>query len=86
MGKFRQFLTSVICPHPSVLSFPDHNLSKCQWIFTKLGIYIDIVYILFGIANGQILSIFDRVTCHHKIVVGYYRLTFYLMLSSHWYA
>ena len=35
-------------------SFPDDNLSKHQWIFTKLGMCIDIVDIWFGIANGQI--------------------------------
>ena len=45
--------------HPSVLLFLDDNLSKSQWIFTKLGVCI--VEICFGIANGQILSIFDRV-------------------------
>ena len=44
--------------HPSVVhfSFPDDNLSKHQWIFTKLGMCIDIVKIWFGIAYGQILS------------------------------
>ena len=41
-------------------SFPDDNLSKHQWIFTKLGMCIDIVEIWFGIANGQISSIFLR--------------------------
>ena len=46
-----------IC-RPSVFLFPDDNLSKCLWIFTKLGMYIDIVE--FGIANGQISSIFDK--------------------------
>ena len=35
-------------------SFPDDNLSKHQWIFTELGMCIDIVDIWFGIANGQI--------------------------------
>ena len=44
-------------------SFPDDNLSKHQWIFTKLGMCIDIVEIWFGIANGQILSIFYGVIC-----------------------
>ena len=29
--------------------------------FTKLGMCIDIVDIWFGIVNGQILSIFDRI-------------------------
>ena len=36
--------------------FMDYNLSKCQWIFIKLGLCIDIVEIWFGIANGQISS------------------------------
>ena len=35
--------------------------SKCQWIFTKLGMCIDIVEIWFGLVDGQILSIFYRV-------------------------
>ena len=35
-------------------SFPDDNLSKHQWIFTRHGMCIDIVEIWFGIANGQI--------------------------------
>ena len=43
----------------SVFSVPDNNLSKCQWIFTKLGMCIGIVEVWFRIANGQILSIFD---------------------------
>ena len=51
-----------VCPsvHPSVVhlsvrfSFPDDNLSKHQQIFAKLGTWIDIVEIWFGIANGQI--------------------------------
>ena len=44
----------------SVFIFPANNLSKYQWIFTKLDICIDIVEIWFDIANGQISSIFDR--------------------------
>ena len=43
----------------SDFSFLDGNLCKYEWIFTKLGFCIGIVEILFGIANGQILSIFD---------------------------
>ena len=54
------------CPsvvRPSVrFSFPDDNLSKHQWIFTKLGMCINILEIWFGIANGQISSIIDGVT------------------------
>ena len=46
---------------PSIyFSFPDDNFSKRQWIFTKLGMCIDIVEIWFGIANGQICQIFKE--------------------------
>ena len=58
---------------PSVrFSFPDDNLSKHLWIFTKLGMCIDIVEIWFEIANGQISSIFDGVICprHAHIFVS----------------
>ena len=47
---------SCVCPsvvRPSVrISFLDDNLSKYQWIFSKLGICINLVEIWFGIANG----------------------------------
>ena len=46
---------------PSTFLFLDNNLRKCQWIFPKLGVCIDIVEFWFGIVNGQISSIFDRV-------------------------
>ena len=50
--------------HPSVhFSFPDDNLSKREWIFTKLGMCIDIGEIWFRIANGQILSNVYGVIC-----------------------
>ena len=58
-------LPSIVClsAYLSVFLFLDDNLSKYKWIFSKLGMYIDIVEIWFGIANGQISSIFDRVIC-----------------------
>ena len=43
MGKFPQFLTELSAHHMSVVSFPDENFSKYHWIFTKLGVFIDIV-------------------------------------------
>ena len=70
---------SSVCPsvcrsyvRPSIFSFPDDNLSKCQWTFAKLGMCIDIVEIWFVIANGQISSIFDGVICprHASIFVS----------------
>ena len=64
----------------------DDNLSKCQWIFTKLGIFIDIVEIWFGIVSGQISSIFDSyllVICpsfHFRMITLVYQ-----MQCVHWY-
>ena len=55
MGKFHQFLTESSTHHMSIFLFLDDNLSKCQWSFTKLGMYIYVVEILFRIANGKIL-------------------------------
>ena len=51
MGKFCHF------------RFPDDNLNLCQGILTKLGTCIDMKEIWFGIAYGQISSVFDRVVC-----------------------
>ena len=61
MGKFWQFLTSLqlsACD-TSIFSFPDDNFSKYQWIFTKLGMCIDIVENCFENSDGQISSVFD---------------------------
>ena len=59
-----------------IFSFQDNNLSKCQGILTKLDTCIDIKEIWFGIANGQISSIFDR-----EKMAGYYRFTFLFLCS-----
>ena len=61
MGKFRQILTELSARDTPIFSFPDDNLSKHQWIYTKLGMCIDIVVIWIGIANRQISSNFDGV-------------------------
>ena len=63
MVKFHQFLTELCVCVRALYSFPDDNFSKYYWMFTKLGVCIDSVEIWFGIVNGQISSIFDRVMC-----------------------
>ena len=72
MGKFREFFTELSAHHTSIFSFQYNNLNKCQLIFTKLGMCIDIVEICFGIANGKISSIFDRFICppHVRILIS----------------
>ena len=44
MGKFRQSFMELSARDTPIFLFPD-NLSKHQWIFTKLGMCIDIVEI-----------------------------------------
>ena len=61
MSKFHQILMELSARDTSVVSFANNNLSECQWIFTKLGMCIDIVEIWYGIANRLYTSIFDRV-------------------------
>ena len=46
-------------------------MSKHQWIFTKLGMFIDIVEIWFGIANGQISSIFKELSARDTPIFSF---------------
>ena len=50
----RESVRVSVRPSSVHFSFPDDNLSKHQWIFTRLGMCIGNVEIWFGIANGQI--------------------------------
>ena len=61
MGEFRQILMELSAG--DIFSFPDDNLCKCQGILTKLGTCIDIKEIWFGIATGEISSMFNKVIC-----------------------
>ena len=62
----------------SIFLYLDDKFSKYRyyWIFTKPGMCIDIVEIWFGIANGQISSIFDRGISLSHNGGGYYHFTF----------
>ena len=68
---------SVVCPS-ICFSFPDDNLSNHQWIFTKLGMCIDIMEIWFGILMGKFLQIFTELSARDTIMAGYYSLMFLL--------
>ena len=59
MSKFLSNFDGCSAWDTPIFSFPDDNLSECQWIFTKLGICIDIMEVWIGIANEQISSNFD---------------------------
>ena len=66
MGKFHQILAELSARDTPIFSFPDDNLSKSQGILTNLGTCTAMKEIWFGIAIGQILSMFemfDRVIC-----------------------
>ena len=62
MGKLPQILTELSAQNTSIVWFPDDNMSKYQWISTRLDIWINIVEIWLGNANGQISSVFDSYT------------------------
>ena len=65
IGKFPRFLTELSAWDMSIFLFPDDNFSKYLWIFARLSIYIDIVKIWLGIANGQISSILTVICLGH---------------------
>ena len=52
-------------------SFPDDNLSKHQWLLTKLGMCIDIVEIWFGIAYGQISPNFSELSARDTPIFSF---------------
>ena len=84
MGKFRQFLTEFFTSNISVFLFPDHNLSKSRWIFTKFGMCIDIVEIWFEIANGQTFINFWQLSACDTIMVRHYCFTF-VFVKKYWF-
>ena len=72
MDKFVNIrLSYVSASNTSVFLFPDDYFSNCQWIFTKLGVCLDIVEIWFEIVNGQISLCFCRLTDHHMSIVSF---------------
>ena len=62
-GQISLILTELSARDTPIFLFLDDNLSICQGILIKLGTCIEIRESWFGIANGQILSMFDRVIC-----------------------
>ena len=71
-GSVRQ---SNVCLLSVRNSIPDDNLSKHQWIFTKLGMCIDIVEICFGIANGLVSSNFDELSAETRPYLRFRTIT-----------
>ena len=58
-GRITSIFDELSARDTSVLSFPNDNFSKYQWIWTKRGVCIDIV----KFAIGQISSNFDSDIC-----------------------
>ena len=81
-GRALWFHVGCLCVHPSVsFSFTDDNLSKHQWIFTKLGMCIDIVEVWFGLLMDKFRKFFTELSARDTIMAGYYSLTgFFLLL------
>ena len=66
---------SVVCPSVR-FSLPDDNLSKHQWIFTKLSMCIDIVEICLGLLMGKFHQIFTELSTCDTTVSGYNRYVY----------
>ena len=87
VGYFGITLVVCVSVHPSyipqsVFLFPDDNLSKYQWIFTKLGMCIDIVEIGLGLLMGKFHQ-FLTVICPSHDNGGF--LTFHVFISPMFY-
>ena len=57
-------------------SFPDDNLSKHKWIFTKLSVALILWKSGLGLQMGKFSQIFTEFSAHDTIMAGYYSLTF----------
>ena len=68
MGKFCQFLTEVSACHMSVFSSPNDYCSKFQWIFTKLGMFTDLIEIWFGNAMARFCQFLTELSARHTLV------------------
>ena len=66
----------------TIFWFPDDNLSKCRWIFTKFCICIDIVEMWFGIAFAKFSQFFDTVVCLQHDIGGI--LLFHIFAHLSW--
>ena len=56
---------------PSVYSFLDDNLSICQWIFTKLGVCIDIVEIGLGLLMANFVNFLTELSACNRSVFSF---------------
>ena len=70
MGKFCQFLIELSAHDRSVFSFLDDNFSKWQWIFTKLGVCIDIVEIWFRMLMGNFVILLHNIAFGRILVLS----------------
>ena len=56
--------------HPSMFLFKDDNLSKCQWIATKLGLCIDIMEVL-GLLVGKFCQVLTKTSARNMSVFSF---------------
>ena len=57
---------------PSVFSCPGNNLSKYQWLFTELGMCIDLWRSDLGLLMGKFNQFSTELPVRHTIVAEYY--------------
>ena len=75
-----RFHVRCLCVCPSVLFLDNINgiSSKYQWIFTKLGVCIELWRSDLGLLIGKVCQFFTDSSAYHMIVAGYYHFTFFV--------
>ena len=67
----------------SIFRFLDNYLSKSQWIFTKLDMYIDIVESGLGLLMGKFHLFLTELSLHNRIMAAVYGFTFFFFNYFH---
>ena len=66
--EFHLFLTELSARDTSIFSFLNDNFTKYQWIFTKLGVCIDIVDICLGMLMVKFRLILIELSAWHTSI------------------
>ena len=71
MGKFRQILTELSAQDMPIFSFPEDNLSKRQWIFSKLGMSLILWRSGLGLLMGKFRQILTELSAQDRPIYSF---------------
>ena len=70
-GQISSIFDGVIARDTPIFSFPDDNLTKHQWIFTKLGMCIELRRSGLGLLMGKFRQIFTELTARDTPIFSF---------------